>query len=353
MSMTNTYHQRANQARKQIASLQKEKASLSKKSADLQRRANSADTDAIRTKNASTRSNKLREAQRARNDLVAITNKISTIENKIAAENNKLQSAEKSLASEEAKEAKKRQRDAEQLSRKNQQKMHTINSQIRLHSTLHREAFSEIERLKTLPEKIEVLFLAANPLDQVELRLDEEARSIHEMIRKSEHRDTVRMESRWAVRPLDVLQAINGCKPTVVHFSGHGLNNGELVFQNDSGSTASVSADAIAQLMRACSNEIQLVFFNACFSHNQAQAVVEYIPAAVGMKSAIGDEAARVFASQFYSAVGFGKSLSAAFEQAKAALMLENIPEEHTPELFMAEGIDPAQLVLVRPLDSL
>ena len=33
------------------------------------------------------------------------------------------------------------------------------------------------------------------------MRLDEEARSIQEMIRKSEHRDSISFETRWAVRP--------------------------------------------------------------------------------------------------------------------------------------------------------
>lgn len=352
MSMTNTYRQRANQARQQIASLQKEKGNLSKKSADLQKKANSAGTAANRTKNISTRNSKLREAERARIDNASITNKIGTIDSKIGAENLKLQSAEKSLSLEEEKETKRRQRDTERLNRRSQQQMNTMDSQIKLNSTLHNEALSEIEKLKALPQNITVLFLAANPLDTGELRLDEEARSIHEMIRKSEYRDTMQLVSHWATRALDVLQAINECKPSIVHFSGHGSPTGELIFQNDSGAAAPVSTDAIVQLMRSFPDEIQLVFFNACFSHQQAEAVLYYVPAAIGMNSSIGDEAARVFASQFYSAIGFGKSLLAAFDQAKTALMLKNIPEEDTPELFVAEGVDPAQLVLVSPPDS-
>lgn len=51
-----------------------------------------------------------------------------------------------------------------------------------------------------------MLFLAANPIDQEQLRLDEEVRSIGEMIRKSQHRDSVKLESRWALRPLDLLK---------------------------------------------------------------------------------------------------------------------------------------------------
>ena len=353
MSMTNTYRQRVNQARQQIASLQKEKGNLSKKSADLQKKTNSAETDATRTKNASNRSSKLREAQRAKDENASVTKRIGTIESKIATENGKLQSAEKSLAAEEAKEAKKRQRDAEQLNRKNQQQMNSMNSQLRVHGTLHRETLIEIERLRALPENITVLFLASNPLDTGKLRLDEEARSIREMIRKSEYRDTLRLETYWAVRSLDVLQAINECRPSIVHFSGHGSPNGELIFQKDSGDAAPVSTEAIVQTMKSFSDEIQLVFFNACFTHHQARAVLNSVPAAVGMNSSIEDEAACVFASQFYSAIGFGRSLLASFNQSKAALMLENIAEEDTPELFLADGVDPSEVFLVRPPGSL
>jgi hypothetical protein len=37
-----------------------------------------------------------------------------------------------------------------------------------------------------------------------------------------------------------------------------------------------------------------------------------------------------------------------AFRQAKAALMLEGIPEEATPELFMAPGLDSDRLAVVK-----
>jgi hypothetical protein len=90
-----------------------------------------------------------------------------------------------------------------------------------------------VQELKRLPERITVLFLAANPRDQQQLSLDEEVRAIGEMIRKSEHRDAVRLESRWAVRPLDVLQAINECTPRIVHFSGHGSDDDEIIFVDD------------------------------------------------------------------------------------------------------------------------
>lgn len=67
------------------------------------------------------------------------------------------------------------------------------------------------------------------------------------------------------------------------------------------------------------------------------------------MKDAVGDEAARVFAAQFYFAIGFGKAVAVAFEQAKAALLLEDISEEEIPEVFLQDGIEAENFILVEP----
>ena len=80
-----------------------------------------------------------------------------------------------------------------------------------------------------------VLFLASNPVDIPSLRLDAESRAIHEMIRKSDYRDNIRFETRWAVRTSDILQAINEVNPDVIHFSGHGSSGGDLAFENANG----------------------------------------------------------------------------------------------------------------------
>lgn len=253
------------------------------------------------------------------------------------------------LAREEGRALEKRTRENEQRAKAVQRHLQGMSSKLVEHDSLHRDTMMAIERLTLLPEKITVLFLASNPVDQPQLRLDAEARAITEMIRKSAHRDAVRFESCWAVQPLDVLQAINEHNPCVVHFSGHGSDQDEIVFQDKDGNAKTVTKDAIVQTMLAGSGDIQLVFFNTCFSHRQAEAVVKHVKAAVGMTVEIGDDAARVFAAQFYSAVGFGLSVRRAFDQAKAALMLEGIPEENTPVLKTADEVDPGELILVRP----
>src|SRR5699024_9092231 len=154
---------------------------------------------------------------------------------------------------------------------------------------------------------------------------------------------------RWAIRALDVIQAINEGNPTIIHFSGHGSEGDEIVFQDNQGNVKLVSKEAIVQTMMSTSDEIKLAFFNTCFSYGQAQAVVQHVDAAIGMTTTIGDEAARVFAAQFYSAIGFGYSVKKAFEQGKAALMLEGIPEKDTPELYVKDGLNADELIIVKP----
>jgi hypothetical protein len=333
---------------KAIARLQTEKSREEAKAVAERKKALDASAAASRTKSVSTQLSKLREAQRYETNAVAIQKKIADLETKLAREQVRLGEASRQLAAAQSQDDKKRIDQQKREHASQVAELTRVQGRLSRHDQLHRTTAATLQRLQELPEQLTVLFLASNPLDQAQLRLDDEARSIHEMVRKSEHRDVVRLESRWAVQPLDVLQAINECKPGVVHFSGHGSEEDDILFQDSVGRTKLVSKEAIVQTMMAASGDIQLVFFNTCFSHGQAEAIVEHVPCAIGMNASIGDTAARVFAAQFYSAIGFGHSVAKAFQQAKAALMLEGIPEDHTPELFTAEGVDASTLFLVQ-----
>ncbi len=79
-----------------------------------------------------------------------------------------------------------------------------------------------------------ILFLAANPLETARLRLDQEYRQISEGLQRSEYRDRYRLESRWAVQAVDLRRALLEETPQILHFSGHGINQG-LVIEAESG----------------------------------------------------------------------------------------------------------------------
>jgi len=342
-----TYRRAVERHQKEIARLQDKKSREVNSAGAEAKKANSAVDAASRTSSPSLAKSKLRSAQRYRDAAARHDKNVADIEKKIAAEHRRLNDAKRRLSNAEVQEKRKRSRECARAEREREERMRGISDTLTRHDQMHSVALATLARLENLPDQITVLFLASNPTDQPPLQLDEEVRSITEMIRKSEYRDAVRLESRWAVRPLDVLQAINECNPRVIHFSAHGSDAEEIVFQDESGYTQWVSKEAIAQTLAAASGDIQLVFFNTCYSRSQAEAVVEHVPAAIGMNASIGDEAARIFSAQLYSAIGFGLSLEKAFDQAKAALMLEGIREELTPELFVTGGLEASELVLV------
>lgn len=349
MSMINAYRNNITHKSEDIARLQQQKANEQHKITAIASKIIAASQAHSRIKNTSAAAGKLREIERHERDRASSERKIADIESKIARKQKEITDEQRKLRREEQSLQKKQFAESERQTREHRAQMSNLGEAIRQHDYLHRETISTLERLQKLPETIVVLFLASNPIDQSQLRLDEEARSIAEMIRKAEHRDSVRFETRWAIRPTDIIQAINELQPTIVHFSGHGTDTDEIVLQSNSGTTKTVSKEAIAQTMTVFADNIRLVFFNTCYSNNQAKAVTMHIEAAIGMNTSISDGAARIFSSQFYSAISFGHSVQRAFEQAKTVLMLEGIPEEETPELFVQDGIDPNDIVIVRP----
>lgn len=197
--------------------------------------------------------------------------------------------------------------------------------------------------------KRKILFLAANPSSETRLALDKECREIENKIQASEHRDSLELLSKWAVRSGDLLQYLHQHSPHIVHFSGHGSSAEELIFLDTHEEAKPVNKAALKHLFTTLKDNIRVVVLNACFSQPQAEAITEVIDCAVGMNQAIGDEAAVTFAAAFYQAIGFGRSIKVAFESGKAALLLDGIPEENTPVLIVRAGVDPESIVLVQP----
>lgn len=363
--MSSDYYRRQVIAHQEkIGQLQKEKSRYATKASEAINKANAAKQAASRTKTSSTITSKLKEAQRHEEEYAKHQKELAKIESKVTDEMKRKGDAERNLLREVKRETEQAQKKAQQFTRDQEERarrmerstqqhayrLDGIGNALRNHDHQHARTQEAIEGLSRLPEKITVLFLASNPLDQHQLRLDEEARSIQEMISKAKHRDAVNFQTRWAARPIDILQAVNELSPSIVHFSGHGSEDSDLVMQDSQGGTKLVTKEAIAQALATCSDEIRLVFFNTCYSRDQAESVVQHIPAAIGMNTSVGDDAARVFSSQFYSAIGFGLSVRKAFDQARAALILESILEEDVPELFIGEGVDPGELFIVKPV---
>ncbi|MEW6498117.1 MAG: CHAT domain-containing protein, partial [Cyanobacteriota bacterium] len=203
-------------------------------------------------------------------------------------------------------------------------------TQINNSGTVHHPA----QPPQSSPSKRTILILAASPTDQARLNLGVEVRNIEEGLRLSLQRDQFEIKQSWAVRIDDLRRALLDFNPEVVHFCGHGLGIGGLAFENETGQTQLVSANALARLFKFFKDHTRCVVLNACFSEVQAQAIVQHIDYVVGMRDAIGQAASTKFAVGFYDAFVRGRSIEDAHGIGCATIMGYNIPEEDIPVLL-------------------
>jgi hypothetical protein len=192
---------------------------------------------------------------------------------------------------------------------------------------------------------ITILLLSANPTGTSILKLDEETREIMAKIRASEYRDLIRIVTAGAVRPDDLLQAMNEHQPDVVQFSGHGRQHKGILICDARGNARAIDGETLAALFESTQSNVQVVVLNACYSQPQAQAIAAVVPCVIGMKGTIVDRAA--FVSSFYSALGFGHSVEIAFKQGLARLRLEGIPRSHIPSLITRANVKASEIVPV------
>jgi hypothetical protein len=187
-------------------------------------------------------------------------------------------------------------------------------------------------RTRTLTMKT-ILLLAANPKGTKSLRLQEEDREIRERLRVAGY-GKIPIHSAVAARPKDIQQALLDYDPQIVHFSGHGVGEKGLAFEDETGNPKLIDAGALAELFGLFSDKIECVVLNACYSESQAKEIVKHIGYVVGMNVAIGDDAAIKFSVGFYTAIGSGKDYEFSYKMGCNAIRLEGIQEYLTPVLL-------------------
>jgi len=218
------------------------------------------------------------------------------------------------------------------------------------------------------PPKHLILFLAANPATVPRLALDEECRAIEDELVRTSGRDAFEFRSKWVVTIDEMMRHLNQLQPAVIHFSGHGGDGAELHIQHAPTSAARrdvatssdpgialhgqsqasqmVSAHALAEMIRTAAPHTKLVVLNACYTDTVADALTNVSDCVVGMSGSIGDDAARAFSIGFYRALGYGRSIGNAVEQANAGLTAYQFPGNARPMYKTRRGIDANQVTL-------
>lgn len=180
-----------------------------------------------------------------------------------------------------------------------------------------------------------ILILAAIPHG---LRLDREIREIEEAIRRAIRRDLFEIRIRTAVRPQDIRRAIAEERPFIVHFCGHGLEDGSLLLEDDAGNNKPIPPEGLASLFKLHADYVNCVLLNACYSAKPAHAIREHINYAIGMNQPIGDKAAIVFAQGFYDGLGYENLdtqdvFQRAFDEGIVAIQMEDLSQGQIPVL--------------------
>jgi hypothetical protein len=181
--------------------------------------------------------------------------------------------------------------------------------------------------------KKKILILSANPGDTARLRLDKEVSEIKEGLRRAKHRELFSIHSEWAVSFGGLRRALLDHEPQIVHFSGHGDEDG-LMLEGEFGLAVSISSEALSGLFELCSNHVECVILNACYSAPQAAAINKHINYVIGIPEKISDKAAIEFSVGFYDALGAGNTVEIAFKFGCNALRALNIPGKFDPILF-------------------
>ena len=215
--------------------------------------------------------------------------------------------------------------------------------------------------ISSLAQKpIKILFLAANPSDTTRLQLEVEMRSIDEQLYQAKFRDRFDVRQYGAVRASDLQGLLLRHEPDIVHFSGHGSDESEIILEDDSGKAHIIPNDGLSQLFSELKDNIRCVVLNACYSEEQAQTIVGHIDCVVGMSTAITDRAAILFAAAFYRALGYGENVQSAFNLGRLEIRLNNsassmlsrddrnlnLGEEVIPKLL--SKVDPSTIFFVK-----
>jgi hypothetical protein len=116
---------------------------------------------------------------------------------------------------------------------------------------------------------------------------------------------------------------------------------------DEQGRPQPIPGRALAMMIDAAAPNVRVVVLNSCYSGVQSRILSAKIDCVVGMDGAIGDEAARVFATRFYAALGNGRSIGNAVDHGVAALAAKQLPDEVLPRCLTRDGVDAYKLVLV------
>jgi Effector-associated domain 11/CHAT domain len=225
---------------------------------------------------------------------------------------------------------------------------------------------------ETSKYKFKLLFLGANPPGTRELRIRDEHSRIMEKLAEDKRQDEYQVLTEFYARASDWQEILIRDKPNIIHFSGHGTNQGlghasdgssesdrliqdaarkkqkqedaerlkGIVMYDESMRRAQlVSSVALEDLFSLVAEEdlgiqVKAVLLNACFSENQAVAIGKYVEYVIGTSDAVPDEAAIQFAAGFYFGMTQTMGIERAFRTGRNRALMTGLDDKNLFVLY-------------------
>lgn len=165
---------------------------------------------------------------------------------------------------------------------------------------------------RTRRRKTRILFVGVDSLEDP-LDLAWELKGIEANLRMSRESKRLALKPLMAATMDTLTQEMLDDPPNIIHFSGHGEQNG-LVLRDEKGGKHAVSGVALAKLIELFPGTVQCVILNACSTDSHARAIHRCVPHVIGVRAPISDETAIAFSSGFYKAIGAGKEIPFAYK---------------------------------------
>jgi hypothetical protein len=211
---------------------------------------------------------------------------------------------------------------------------------------------SDYEPIATTPPLV-VLAVVSSPREYAALDVDREMSNLTEALRGLENDRLVTWERLESATMRALRRRLSTSPCHIFHFIGHGGFDqelgGVLVFEDEDGNGAKVSAQTLAPLLHN-HESLQLAVLNACegartdatdpFAGTAQALVQQSIPAVVAMQFEITDKAAITFSSVFYEALARGRAVDVATTEGRMAVFVDddNPFEWATPVLYLNRG---------------
>jgi hypothetical protein len=195
-------------------------------------------------------------------------------------------------------------------------------------------------------DQIRMVVITANAKDDFPLRLTDEVNVIIKAVQVSNPQCKLRFaepHTRLSAQLMDLMEALVEAQPHIIHFAGHGSEEGHLRLMGVDGSAEELRPSELIDFLKTMRQRSPLkgIVFNLCHSENLLEQAAAHFDFVIGWQGELPDNKGIKFAEFLYRALAlnackFGEmDFVSAFSMAKSML---NIKIQGTEEYLFLKG---------------